>query len=147
MWLSRLFTIHIYRFSRGDKIGKTLSTMFPPLELSHSTLLVGNVVLPAFTPVATSCIHDRVLFSSDNPSTFLRFAQCSVFLSVLCGESPFRTNSTTESHRGCREEFGCGRRNRTFIFEFKARRVAVYTIPQLRFQVSSYKFQIRFGLM
>ena len=27
-------------------------------------------------------------------------------------------------------EIGCGRRNRTFIFGFKARRVAGYTIPQ-----------------
>ena len=29
-----------------------------------------------------------------------------------------------------RLESGCGRRSRTFIFEFKARRVAGYTIPQ-----------------
>jgi hypothetical protein len=28
------------------------------------------------------------------------------------------------------EKIGCGRRNRTFIFEFKARCVAGYTIPQ-----------------
>src|SRR5436190_21168320 len=28
------------------------------------------------------------------------------------------------------EEIGCERRSRTFIFEFKARRVAGYTIPQ-----------------
>jgi hypothetical protein len=28
------------------------------------------------------------------------------------------------------EKIGCGRRNRTFIFWFKARRVAGYTIPQ-----------------
>ena len=29
-------------------------------------------------------------------------------------------------------KFGCGRRSRTFIFGFKARRVAGYTIPQER---------------
>jgi hypothetical protein len=28
------------------------------------------------------------------------------------------------------EKIGCGRRNRTFIFGFKARRIAGYTIPQ-----------------
>jgi hypothetical protein len=28
------------------------------------------------------------------------------------------------------QDYGCGRRSRTFIFEFKARRVADYTIPQ-----------------
>ena len=28
------------------------------------------------------------------------------------------------------KKIGCGRRSRTFIFEFKARRVAAYTIPQ-----------------
>ena len=35
---------------RGDKIEKTVSTVLTPLELSHPTLLVGDVVLSAFTP-------------------------------------------------------------------------------------------------
>src|SRR2546421_2895187 len=41
------------------------------------------------------------------------------------------------------KEIGCGRRNRTFIFEFKARRVAGYTIPQrhCRFLISDCRLK------
>jgi hypothetical protein len=43
-----------------------------------------------------------------------------------------------------REKIGCGRRNRTFIFEFKARRVAGYTIPQkiADFQIANLRVVI-----
>ena len=36
----------------------------------------------------------------------------------------------------------CGRRSRTFIFEFKARRVAGYTIPQKEFRGTGTRTQI-----
>ena len=39
------------------------------------------------------------------------------------------------------ELIGCGRRSRTFIFEFKARRVAGYTIPQKEFRGTGIRTQ------
>jgi hypothetical protein len=47
-----------------------------------------------------------------------------------------------------RRKLGCGRRNRTFIFGFKARRVAGYTIPQLdRSKVSSPMSKVCLSIM
>ena len=51
------------------------------------------------------------------------------------------------------EKIGCGRRSRTFIFEFKVRRVAGYTIPQRHFRflisdcrlVSNARSQLKIG--
>jgi hypothetical protein len=42
----------------------------------------------------------------------------------------FSSNHNRSTFQVEREKLGCGRRSRTFIFEFKARRVAGYTIPQ-----------------
>jgi hypothetical protein len=40
-------------------------------------------------------------------------------------------------------EIGCGRKSRTFIFEFKARRVAGYTIPQKHCRLSIFDGRLK----
>ena len=60
-------------------------------------------------------------FKANNVS---RLASRSINIASLTGCFSIARSSMMNS------EIGCERRSRTFIFEFKARRVADYTIPQ-----------------
>src|SRR5207248_4984596 len=80
-----------------------------------------------------------------------RISASASFMFYLQIEIPSDVNES--KYLAAFERIGCGRRSRTFIFEFKVRRVADYTIPQRHFRfliadcrlVSNARSQLEIG--